>query len=185
MKHLLSIMFVIVVISSVAFSQNFGKTGTIEFGGQAAFMSTTPVVEGETGDATTVIMFQPSFGYFVMDGLEVGVNPLSITSMSQNSNTLTNIGFWAFGAYHFTDMGSTYPYLQALLGYTSVSDGDNTASGLSYGVGAGAKFEIAGGLLLDANLNYRFYTYNPDGADKRWGNNVLTIGVGLSGFLNY
>ncbi len=184
MKNLLSVLLLVILLGSIAFSQDFGKQGVIEFGGTAGFMSATPVYDGETGDATSYFMLEPSIGYFVIDGLEVGLNPLSIVSESPSEgDALTTIGAWAFGAYHFMTMGKTYPYIEALLGYTSMSSGDNSYGGLAYGVGAGAKFEIAGGLLLNAAVDYRFYTYDSDLTGGRDGANILLIGVGLSGFL--
>lgn len=184
MKKMLSILILVVLFGSLAFSQDFGKTGVLEFGGTAGFMSMTPVMDGETGDATSYIMLEPSIGYFVMDGLEVGLNPLSIESISPSGgDAITNIGAWAFGAYHFMTMGKTYPYIEALLGYTTMSAGGESAGGLAYGIGAGAKFEITGGLLLNAALDYRFHTYDIDETDGRDGENILSIGVGLSGFL--
>ncbi len=182
MKRLLSVIFVLGLIGSVALSQDFGKEGIIEFGGTASFSSSTPVAAGTTGDATTIIALAPTVGYFLMDGIEIGVDPLAFSSVSYKSNTLSTIGFWAFGAYHFMTMGTTYPYLQALVGYTSISNG-GSGGGLAYGVAGGAKFEIAGGLLLNAQASYKFYTYTPSGVDDRVGNNVLMVGVGISGFL--
>jgi len=184
MKNLLSILLLVILFGSIAFSQDFGKQGVIEIGGMAGFSSATPVVNGETGDAITTIMLEPTVGYFVIDGLEVGLNPLSFQSMKvPDEDAISTIGFWAFGAYHFMTMGKTYPYIEALLGYTSMSSGDNSYGGLAYGVGAGAKFEIAGGLLLNAAVDYRFYTYDSDLTGGRDGANILSIGVGLSGFL--
>ncbi|MDI6778963.1 MAG: hypothetical protein QME25_02025 [Bacteroidota bacterium] len=185
MKSLLSVFFVLILTSTLALSQEFGKEGVIEFGGNASFQSTTPVAEGKTGDATTTIMLSPTVGYFVIDGVEVGVDPLSYTSVSYPKpidKTYSTLGFWAFGAYHFMTMGTTYPYVQALVGYTSASNG-KSASGLAYGAAIGAKFEVASGLLINASAQYRFYTYTPEDADKRWGDNVLSIGIGISGFL--
>jgi len=183
MKKLLSVLVLVVLFGSLAFCQNFAKKGVLEFGGSAGFMSATPVVNGETGDATSTIMFEPTLGYFFMDGLEVGFNPLSIESISPpEGDAMTMVGIWAFGAYHFTTMGKTYPYIEALLGYTTMSAGES-AGGLAYGIGAGAKFEIAGNLLLNAGLDYRFYTYDNDDTDSRDGFNALSIMIGLSGFL--
>ena len=184
MKNLLSILLLVILFGSIAFSQDFGKQGVIEIGGTAGFASETYVTDGETGDAYTIFTLQPTVGYFVIDGLEVGLNPLSFSSENYPSwdDPINTIGLWAFGAYHFMTMGKTYPYIQALLGYTSRSSGE-TYGGLAYGLAAGAKFEIAGGLLLNAGVDYRFYTYDRDDTGGRDGSNVLLIGVGLSGFL--
>ena len=184
MKNLLSILLLVILLGSIAFSQDFGKQGVIEIGGMAGFSSATLVVNGETGDAITTIMLEPTVGYFVIDGLEVGLNPLSFQSMKvPDEDAISTIGFWAFGAYHFMTMGKTYPYIQALLGYTTMSAGGESAGGLAYGIAAGVKFEIAGGLLLNAGAEYRFFTYDFEETDSRDGSNVLSIGIGLSGFL--
>jgi hypothetical protein len=184
MKRLFSVIFVLVFVSSMALAQDFAKEGVIEFGGTASFNSIQMIANGESyGDASSVITLTPQVGYFLMEGVEVGVDPFEFTSTSSGGNTSSTLGFWAFGAYHFVSGSSTYPYLQALVGYTSMTAASETASGLSYGLAGGAKFEIAGGLLLNAQASYKFYTYNPSGADKRFGANVLSVGVGLSGFL--
>jgi opacity protein-like surface antigen len=184
MKKLLSILVLTLLFGSLAFSQDFGKQGVLEFGGTAGFMSLTPVVNGETGDATSTIMFEPTVGYFIIDGLEVGLNPLSISSTSPpEGDALTTIGIWAFGGYHFNTMSKIHPYIEGLIGYTSMSAGGESHGGFAFGAGAGVKFELAGGLLLNAGLDYRFYTYDFDQTDKRDGVNALSVAVGLSGFL--
>lgn len=128
------------------------------------------------------------------DNLELGLNPLELvavlneasglTTQSSGGDSHTMMGFWAFGAYHFATGGKTRPYLQALIGYTSESaTGSDGVGGLSYGFAGGAKFQISGGLLLNAGLSYKFYTYTPSGASSRYGQNILAIGLGISGFL--
>jgi outer membrane protein len=178
-------MFVAVVLfATVGFAQDFAKAGVIEVGGNVGFSSSTDVTAGETTDQSlTAITISPTVGYFVIDGLELGLDPLEFSTLSDGDNTLTSMGFWGFGTYHFSTGGMAFPYIQALVGYTSAKMTDMDATtGLSYGFAAGAKLKIAGGLLLNAGASYKFYTYNPSGADSRNGSNVLAIGVGLSGF---
>jgi outer membrane protein len=195
MKRLFSILSVVALLTSAAFAQEFAKKGVVELGGNVGFTSITAIADGKSAsNSTTIFQISPTVGYFVMDGLEIGIDPLELgyagtsatsglTTLSEGSYTMTMVGIWAFGAYHFLTGGNAFPYLQALVGYTSESEtGSPGASGLSYGFAGGAKFKLTGGLLLNAGISYKFYTYNPSGATNRFGLNVLGIGAGFSGF---
>ena len=195
MKRLFSVLACVALLSSAAFAQQFAKTGVVEIGGNVGFSNMTGVSNGETaGNSISIFQINPTIGCFVTDGLELGINPLEFTTIEGEASGLTTmssgaggesqtmVGFWAFGAYNFSTGGPAFPYLQAQVGYTSESFGGSSFSGLSYGFAGGAKFKLAGGLLLNAGLSYKFYTYNPSGAENRFGMNILSVGVGISGF---
>ena len=194
MKRLFSILCVVALLSSAAFAQEFAKKGAVEIGGNVGFSSITTIIDGQSDpNATTLFQISPTIGYFAIDGLELGINPLEFTNVMGQTSGLTTtgdsafsqtwVGFWVFGAYHFSTGGTTFPYLQALVGYTSESStGKSSVSGLSYGFAGGAKFKLTDGLLLNAGISYKFYTYNQSEATSRSGLNVLTVGVGIGGF---
>lgn len=92
------ISVVLLVLSLVLFatptihaqdSSSFARQGCVELGGSISFLSTTPVFNGTTGTATTVITVQPFIGFFAADGFEVGLDPLGITSMSAGGTSIT------------------------------------------------------------------------------------------------
>jgi hypothetical protein len=73
MKHAFPTLVVIAFFNVVAFAQGFAKTGAIEFGGNVGFSSTTDIVdESKIGNSIIVFNISPTFGYFVVDGLELG-----------------------------------------------------------------------------------------------------------------
>jgi hypothetical protein len=161
-------------------SEGFATKGTTEAGGSISFMSVSSVYNGQTGDASTTFTCAPFVGYFVSDGFEIGVNPLGITVLSYphvSSTTLLNL--FVAPSYNFRTEGSVYPFIEALLGYTSVSNGISE-SGFSWGSRVGVKVAVTGRALLNLGVEYLQVTLNPSGASKRNGYNQLLISVGFS-----
>ncbi len=74
----------LLVLGAVAFGQEkqvpkrFATAGVIELGGSAMFQYSTPVVDGQTGDAGWMLVATPSVGYFVIDDLSIGAEPLGV-----------------------------------------------------------------------------------------------------------
>lgn len=83
MKHnkfttiVIAMMFIAFLLTSPAAAQDqyFGQAGTTEIAGGISFASITPVSNGETGDASTILSLGPEIGYFVVDGFELGFSP--------------------------------------------------------------------------------------------------------------
>ena len=124
MKHhlcrtaLIILSVIVFYPSNLSFAQDgkkFGTKGCVELGGNVSFVSTTPVSVGKTGDAITVLTVAPFLGYFVSDGFELGVNPLSFMSMSQSGNSITQIMVLVAPSYNFPTQGKAYPFIEALL----------------------------------------------------------------------
>jgi hypothetical protein len=158
----------------------FALKGTTEAGGSISFMSTSPVYNDQTGDASTNFMCAPFVGYFVTDGFEIGVNPLGITVYSlANGPHTTVLNLFVAPSYNFRTEGSAYPFIEALLGYTSVSDGV-TQSGFSWGGRGGVKVAVTGHALANLAVEYLQITLNPSGATKRTGSNQLLISAGFT-----
>ena len=92
MKKLLTVLFALVLFVGFSQAQNFGKKGVIEVGGGLGFSSTTAVANGETADESlTNISVMPYVGYFIIDGLELGVNPLGFSYSKFGDNSHTNL----------------------------------------------------------------------------------------------
>jgi hypothetical protein len=163
-------------------SRQFADPGVVELGGSISFSSITPVYAGETGDAVTLLTFRPVIGVFVIDGLELGLNPLGITYISTSGASSTALSFLFAASYNFRTEGSAYPFLEAILGFTSSSNGDDR-SGFTWGGRAGAKFVVTEGGLLNVGIQYLLVTRNPDVATERYGTNELSIALGFTVFL--
>jgi hypothetical protein len=172
----------IVCIASVSFAQDgkkFATKGSSELGGSISFQSLTPVSNGNTGDATTIFSLAPFIGYFVTDGFEIGLNPLGITSISYSGSSATQIMILAAPSYNFKTEGIVYPFIEALLGYSSQSNG-STRSGFSWGGRGGVKLAVTDTGLLNLGIQYVQITLNPSGATNRYGSNQLAISAGFT-----
>jgi hypothetical protein len=174
------------------FSQDakFATKGIVEIGGSVSFSSFTPVVNGESAeDGLSILTFAPQFGYFLGDGFELGfatgISLLpGISSISPDEGDgVTLVQLFAAPSYNFTTGSeSAFPFIEGLLGFTSVASGGDDASGFSYGGRAGAKIVLVDHLLMTVSGQYLLITFNPEGADERNGFNYLSFGVGISGF---
>ena len=172
----------IVCIASVSFAQDgkkFATKGSTELGGSISFQSLTPVSNGNTGTTTTIFSLAPFIGYFVTDGFEIGLNPLGITSIGFSGSSTTQIMILAAPSYNFKTEGIVYPFIEALLGYTSQSNG-SSRSGFSWGGRGGIKLAVTDKGLLNLGIQYVRITLNPSGATNRYGSNQLAISAGFT-----
>lgn len=184
---LLSLFFFVILVSNVE-AQNFARTGTIELGGTIGFESETEVNDGETADeSTTTFSFSPLLGYFIIDGLELGIMPIFETA-SYGDNSDSMFGIFFAPQYHFDLQSCVYPYVGGIVGYNSFNrdrlNSDNTYSGISYGGMAGIKVQIGNSSLINVRIRYLLATFNPEDWDgDRNGHNNLSIEAGFSVFL--
>ena len=82
-------------------------------------------------------------------------------------------------SYNFQTEGIAYPFIEALLGYTSQSDG-SSRSGFSWGGRGGVKIAVTDKGLLNLAIEYVQITENPDGANNRYGQNQLSVAAGFT-----
>ncbi|HSR18866.1 MAG TPA: hypothetical protein VLM39_12310 [Ignavibacteriaceae bacterium] len=69
------ILFSVVYCSKLeAQDRKFALKGTTELAGSISYSSFTSVSNGTTGDALSIFTFAPQVGYFVVDGLELGLS---------------------------------------------------------------------------------------------------------------
>ena len=184
MKKSLAVMFI--VILSVGFvnaqSTKFTSKGLWELGGNIGFTSVAPDSNGLTKDAKLEIKFQPFFGYFIDDNIQIGFIPGIDLNSKENSKWTFNI--LAVPAYYIpVNDDNIFPYVRALAGY-SRKNAENGAitQGFTWGVGAGAKYLLSGNTLVNVGFDYIQYTFNGSGASKRTGKNDLSINAGVSYF---
>jgi hypothetical protein len=177
------------LVSSQGQGKNFGDAGIAEIAGSVSFSSFTPVSNGKTGDATTLLSFGPQFGYFVARGFELGFSPgmallpgISYVTPSEGDAT-TILQLFVFPAYNYHAPGSNaVPFIQIPLGYTSMSQGGYTDSGFSWGVKGGVKIIAEGQLLVTVYGEYLQLSFTPEKATERAGFNYLSFGVSVGGF---
>jgi len=176
------VVAMLVVVGQFSFAQEankFALKGSTELGGSISFQSLTPVSNGNTGDATTIFSLAPFIGYFVTDGFEIGLNPFGITSVSFSGSSATQIMILAAPSYNFKTEGIAYPFIEALLGYSSQSNG-SSSSGFSWGGRGGVKLAVTNKGLLNLAVQYVQIKLNPSGATNRYGSNQLAISAGFT-----
>lgn len=180
MKKVLSLLVVLVLFAGFTNGQSkFTEKGVWELGGAVSFSSNTPVANGNTGTATTILSLSPSGGYFLMDNFQIGVSP-SFSSVSSGGSSFTSFNLFLSPTYYFSTSSKMFPYVEGSIGYSSASSGGSSLSGISYGFGGGAKFSFGESSLINVGLSYMLYTLNPSGADKRYGSNVLALSAGYT-----
>ena len=161
-------------------ARQFATKGVTEFGGSVSFSSVTHVRSGTSGQTTTVLSIAPFIGYFLLDGFELGVNPLGITSYSSEGvATATAIRIFLAPSYNFRTQSTSHPFVEALLGYTAQSNGDGE-KGFSWGGRAGLKINVGETGLLNVGVQYLLITLNRSGATERSGYNELSIAAGFT-----
>jgi len=164
--------------------RRFATPGVWELGGSAMFNYSTPVVDGKTGDASWTLVATPSVGYFVIENLEVGAEPLGVAVQHAGGDTQTSLRFLGSAAYHFRVNRLVFVYAQGLGGYTgeitSTGAGQTTLSGFTFGGRIGGKFPIADRGLINAGVQYLLIATNPKGASNRYGSNDLAVTVGFA-----
>ncbi|MGE5351670.1 MAG: hypothetical protein ACM3P0_06275 [Acidobacteriota bacterium] len=173
------LLIVLFLSSSLVYAQRYGggfaSPGVVELGGGLTFQSTTNVANGNTGGTTTIFSLQPYVGYFLTDGFELGFNPFGI----QTGDGTTSLLFLLAPSYNFRTGSLAYPFIEALLGLASTSDGE-TRSGFSWGLRGGVKLNIVGNSNLNLGLEYLQITENPSGATSRYGYNQVAFNVGFT-----
>ena len=166
--------------------KDFASQGVMELGGTLGFTSYTGVSNGQTSSTTyTTFSLAPSVGYFVTDGIEIGLYPvnLQIDSHTGATNSLTQFTIMGALAYNARTSGTVFPVIEGEAGYSTISSGGSSASGFSWGVRGGIKVEVAPHAMMGIGLHYIQITTNPEGATSRYGYNQLEVGLGFSVWL--
>jgi hypothetical protein len=167
--------------------RTFAMAGTFEFGGSAAFSSNSQVVNGATADPTYSIALSPVAGYFVTEGLEIVVNPLSVSYSWSGNITGLSLMPMAGLAYNFRANPRAFPYLEGVAGYAynRVDNGTSTLtrSGLAWAGRGGVKFLVTGTALVNIGLQYQQVTLKRDVDTERSGYNLFSASAGLTVWL--
>jgi hypothetical protein len=173
----------VLLLSASAWGQTherFAMQGVLEIGGTLSFQQITPVNNGKTGGSWSYLNLAPSFGVFVIDGLEVGINPIGVSTMSGAGSTVTQLTFMGFISYNqMTPPGVIFPFIEGQAGYTAQTSG-STISGFSWAGRAGVKVAAVKGGLLTFGVMYSQISLSPEGATERYGEDVLSVATGIT-----
>lgn len=194
-KSFALLTIVLLMLSAVTFNlqAQYASKGIVELGGAISYSSTTVVTNGTAAsESTSLFNFMPYASYFIINGFSVGVSPgINIVKLAGSSNAISNLLFFVIPSYTFSTKSDVFPFVQAWVGYTSLtSNADATSgtpeldlSGLTYGGRGGIKVMVGKNGLLSVGVSYMLYTLNPKGADKRSGMNTLSITMDYSVFI--
>ena len=164
--------------------KRFALAGVWELGGSATFQRSVPVVNGVEGDAVYTLSALPYVGWFLMDGLELGANPLGVSMTRSSGSTVVDLRFLFAPSWNFRMKGEWYPFIEGLVGYTarvtSNDEGDTTDDGITWGGRVGVKFWVVEQGLLTVGVQYLAVTLDPSNAKNRYGSNDIAAAVGFS-----
>ncbi len=174
--------------------KQFATKGCIELGGTASFMWSQPVTGGKTSDATITFSLMPYGGYFIVDGFELGANPLGVTvehrpaAGTESATTITSLSMFLAPSYNYRANPKVFPFIEGLAGYTADITAPNegprtTVDGFSWGGRLGLKLAVVERGLLIIGVQYLAITKNASGGSDRTGTNELSVSAGFSVWL--
>jgi hypothetical protein len=178
--------------ASITFAQQqprkrFGSPGTVELGGSMTFTASQPVLGGTTGNWVYDFSLLPYAGYFVLEGLELGINPAGVNVTSSGDTTAVQLRILFAPAYNFRTGTIITPFVEGLAGLTSASlihSGSTTSvSGFTFGGRAGIKAALIERGMLNIGIQFLRITLNPSGAGSRFGSNELSVSAGWTVWL--
>lgn len=164
MKKLLFLAVSFLLISALAYSQVGAGTKYVNAASSISFSSMKYTEEfGEEGsdEATmTDLSISPSVGYFIMDGLAVGITALYESSKWKyeefESDPHVTYGLGVFGKYYY-GQGTIKPFGKAEIGILGVSHGeadDEKSSGMGFALGGGVAYFLNEYVAAEAGLDY-------------------------------
>ena len=164
-KSIILVLF-IVCVSSASYSQT--NKGNWIVSGSSTLQVTNNKFEGGDDGATTVIL-SPSIGYFVANNLSLGV---AMTLMTSEGTTAISV--LPTASYYIETQSQLKPFIDLGIGYSSISDDEDTYGGLAIGAGVGIMYELNKNVGLNIGLQYLRSDYSEIGVAN-------TIG-GMIGF---
>jgi len=192
MKRSFYFFFFVLLIGTITVNaQNFATKGTIELGGSIGFSSTTGVNNGESSEnSLSNFSFDPYVGYFVINGLELGIIP-SFSTSSYSDQSTTSFGVYFAPAWNFDLKSNLFPFVEGRIGYntSSYDDGnsetdESSYGGLAWGLRGGVKVQVGNSALVNLALSYDQITMNPEDYDgDRNGTNAFGVMAGFTIFL--
>lgn len=188
-------LFIMLAITNLPAQVNteLAKKNTFEISGAVSYLSADYITNGENESTQTSIEFAPYGGYFITDGLELGIIPTIEYEKYGNqfgSSSITNFTIYVAPSYNFFTGSIAYPYIQAAIGYNSqsyhtsnVSIQEPTISGLAWKVEGGVKINAFENSLIKLALDYGQKTLESSShSGKRNGLNSVNFVAGLGIF---
>lgn len=170
------------LMATPAFAQELNlDAGTMQLGGATSFiidMNMPDVGDSVTGMTLSIV---PTFGYFIMDNLELNVDvSLGIFMGDLYDGYPTLLGFGVGGRY-FIPMGGFVPYagLRIGMGFLIPSEGD-TAKALALALPLGVLLPLNEHVAIDAGIRIVYNMSLEDG-----GMASLSIPIGYFGVQAY
>jgi hypothetical protein len=179
-------------------SSLFIQKGHLEFGGNIGFTYTSYKDDENYKDQTsTNLLINPSIGYFLFDGLQIGFYPFGYTNQvdkytyqSSYSNqkreiTASASNICLFIAKYFDMNRNYYPYLQIQYGIVSGKSKSNSytssISGNSFDAVAGMKIEVVKNCLINFGLDYKIMslTNNYSSGENKYNQIGFTSGISI------
>ncbi|WP_426278052.1 OmpW family outer membrane protein [Chryseobacterium sp. S-02] len=160
--------------------------------------------ESESGPKTSQFSITPSVGYFVMDGLAVGIDlgfDNQTTKFDGDKVTFTKFSVMPTATYYFNTGSKFFPFVGAGIGYASaktkysysgpigdpllLSDVDTTEDGLTWKAKAGVTYMATQSLGINLGLGFdQFYTKNTYyNTEVKTTKNNFGVNVGFSYFI--
>lgn len=201
MKNFKSFLVVTLLLFAGLSANAQTEKGRMKVGGTLLFNSGTPSVTYEfdgtnetyKGEPTSVFVMTPSFSYFVIDNLAVGVDLsfLSVSSKLEEGEGASKGNLLAFMpnvSYYFNTSSNFKPYLRGGVGYGRLSLGAGNVSSnhdgfVAAGTVGGAYF-ITNNVALDLGVNYTFASskIGDEGVTSKYNINNFGAFVGFSIF---
>lgn len=146
MKSKIILLFAVISFSSLSFGQI--NKGNWIVSGNSTLQVSSSKVEG-WGSSTTTVVFSPSVGYFVIDGLSVGI---SANVLNSEGSTIYSI--LPSASYYFQTQSNVKPFMEIGIGYGGISVDSESAGGLALGAGAGIMYLINQNIGLNFGFQY-------------------------------
>jgi hypothetical protein len=167
--------------------KRFASAGVVELGGSMTFAATQPVAGGATGAWVYDFTMLPYAGYFVIEGLELGLNPAGVNVHTAGDTTTVQMRILFAPAYNFHTPTMVTPFIEGLAGLTSSSlmhsGSTKSSSGFTFGGRAGIKAAVTEKGMLTIGIQFLRITLNPSGAGSRNGANELSASAGWTVWL--
>ena len=120
-----------------------------------------------------------------LDNFSVGFAPsINILDVAHSTSTTKFYGIFAVPGYTFNTNSNVFPFIEGIVGYTSVDFGAGSNSGLSYGGKGGIKVMVGNNGAASFGFSYMIIDVSPSGSTGRTGFNNFAFSVGYSVFIN-
>lgn len=157
---------------------SFVLDGTVSFSSDGG-----ELYENLEGDRRNTVLLNPSALYFVAPGVALG-GELLLQYASQGDFSATTIGVGPEIAYFIGEADSSvYPFLAASVSYVSLSSEVFDASGIGFGLNAGAAFMLTRSVAISASVGYDLQNLSVDQADETFSGNSFRMELGVAAFL--